>query len=224
MTSQRRTFAAALACAAFALPLTLTLTPTARSPRRRRQRARAAARRGARTFDALGARIDPHVAKPRLIVLTDIANEPDDQMSLVRLLVYSNQFDLEGLVATTSRHLRKGPRPDVIRTVIDAYAKVQPNLLKHEPGFPEAAALGKLVVAGQDGYGMEAVGEGKTTPGAELIVQAAESSDPRPLWVTVWGGPNTLAQALLQARATRPAADRRAHRLEAARLHDLRSG
>ncbi len=68
-------------------------------------------------------------------------------MSLVRLLVYSNQFDIEGLVATTSRHLRKGPRPDVIRTVLGAYAKVQPNLLKHEPGFPEAATLSSLVVA-----------------------------------------------------------------------------
>jgi hypothetical protein len=199
MTSHRRTMAAALACAAFGLPFTLTATPAWSQG--------VPPRADARTFDALGTRIDPYVAKPRLIVLTDIANEPDDQMSLVRLLVYSNQFDLEGLVATTSRHLRQGPRPDVIRTVLDAYAKVQPNLLKHEPGFLEAAALAKLVVAGQDGYGMEVVGEGKTTPGAELIVRAAESSDPRPLWVTVWGGPNTLAQALWHARATRSAAD-----------------
>ena len=28
--------------------------------------------------------------------MTDIANEPDDQMSLVRFLLYSNQFDVEG--------------------------------------------------------------------------------------------------------------------------------
>ena len=58
----------------------------------------------AATFAPLATRVDPYVAKPRLIVLTDIANEPDDQMSFVRLLVSSNQFDLEGLVATTSRH------------------------------------------------------------------------------------------------------------------------
>jgi hypothetical protein len=45
-----------------------------------------------------------------------IANEPDDQMSFVRLLVSSNQFDIEALVATTSRHLRTGPRPDVLRS------------------------------------------------------------------------------------------------------------
>jgi hypothetical protein len=138
-------------------------------------------------------------------VLTDIANEPDDQMSFVRLLVSSNQFDIEGLVATTSRHLRNGPRPDVMRSVIDAYGKVQPNLAKHEPGFPTAEALAKLVVAGQDTYGMAAVGDGRMTPGAEAIVRAVDASDPRPLWISVWGGANTLAQALWHVRATRPA-------------------
>ena len=52
-------------------------------------------------------------------------------------------------------------RPDVIRSVLDAYEKVQPNLLKHAPGFPTAAALRDLVVPGQPAYGMAAVGEGK---------------------------------------------------------------
>src|SRR5215510_4652577 len=106
------------------------------------------------TFAPLAMRVDPFVAKPRVIVLTDIANEPDDQMSFVRLLVSSNQFDLQGLVATTSRHLRTGPRPDVMRAVIDAYGKVHANLAKHEPGFLTAEALTKLVVSGQDSYGM----------------------------------------------------------------------
>lgn len=35
--------------------------------------------------------------KPRLFVLTNISNEPDDEESMVRLLVYANEFDLEGL-------------------------------------------------------------------------------------------------------------------------------
>ena len=158
-------------------------------------------------FAPLATRIDPYVARPRLIVLTDIANEPDDQMSFVRLLVSSNQFDIEALVATTSRHLRAKPRPDVMRSVVEAYGKVQANLAKHEPGFPTADALMKLVVSGQDSYGMAAVGEGRMTPGAEAIVRAMDSADPRPLWVSVWGGANTLAQALWHVRATRPAAD-----------------
>ena len=101
--------------------------------------------------DPLAARVDPYSPKPRIIVLTDIANEPDDQMSMVRFLVYSNQFDVEGLVATTSTWMRNRVRPDVIHSVIDAYAEVRPNLLRHQPGFPEAAALKALVVPGQPG-------------------------------------------------------------------------
>ena len=34
-------------------------------------------------------------------------------MSMVRLLVYSNQLDLEGLIATTSTWMRQTVRPDV---------------------------------------------------------------------------------------------------------------
>ena len=161
----------------------------------------------AATFGPLATRIDLFVPKPRLIVLTDIANEPDDQMSLVRLLVSSNQFDIAALVATTSRHLRGNPRPDVMRAVIDAYGKVQPNLARHEAGFPTADALTRLVVTGQDSYGMAAVGEGRMTPGAEAIVRELDSADPRPLWISVWGGTNTLAQALWHLRSSRPAAD-----------------
>ena len=68
----------------------------------------------------IAARIDPHVDRVRIVVLTDIANEPDDQMSLVRFLVYANHFDVEGLVATTSTWLKTGVRPDELREVIGA--------------------------------------------------------------------------------------------------------
>ena len=99
---------------------------------------------GRPAVDPLASRVDPHVARVRMLVLTDIANEPDDQMSLVRLLVYGNHFDIEGLVATTSTWLKTGVRPDVLHTVLDAYAQVQPNLLRHAPGFPAAADLKRL--------------------------------------------------------------------------------
>src|SRR5262245_28466819 len=157
------------------------------------------------SLDAVSTRIDPYVDKPRVVVMTDIANEPDDQMSMVRFLVYANQYDVEGLIASTSTWMRNKVRPDVINSVLDAYAQVQPNLSKHEQGFPSADALKKVVVSGQAGFGMAAVGEGKQSPGANLIIAAAEKSDPRPVWVLAWGGANTLAQALLQARATRTA-------------------
>ena len=45
-------------------------------------------------------------SKPRVFVLTDIENEPDDAQSMVRFLTYANHFDVEGLVATTSIHQR----------------------------------------------------------------------------------------------------------------------
>jgi hypothetical protein len=150
---------------------------------------------------------DPYIAKPRIVVMTDIANEPDDQMSMVRFLVYSNQFDVEGLIATTSTWMKNHVRPDVLESLVDAYAQVQPNLEQHQAGFPAAAALKKMIVAGQPSYGMDAVGPGKSSAGAELIVRAADRTDPRPLWVLAWGGANTLAQALLQVRASRPAAE-----------------
>jgi len=149
------------------------------------------------------AQVDPFVARPRVVVMSDIANEPDDQMSLVRFLLYSNQMDVEGLIASTSTWMKTRVRPDVILSVLDAYETVRPNLLKHAPGYPTAEALRAVVVPGQPAYGMQAVGPDQMSPGAELILRAADKEDPRPLWVLAWGGANTLAQALTQARATR---------------------
>ncbi len=151
--------------------------------------------------------VDPFAARTRVLVMTDIANEPDDQMSLVRFLLYSNQFDVEGLVATTSTWMKKTVRPDVVHSVLDAYEKVQPNLLRHAPGFPTAAALRGVVAPGQPAYGMAAVGSGRMSPGAETIIRAAEKQDPRPLWVLAWGGANTLAQALSEVRSTKTPRD-----------------
>jgi hypothetical protein len=148
--------------------------------------------------------VDSSPGKPRLVVLTDVGNEPDDQMSFVRLLLYSNEIDLEALVATTSTWQRDKVQPETLRALIAAYGKVRPNLLLHAQGWPDAAALDERVSTGQPAYGMAAVAPDKMSPGAEAIVRAADRPDPRPLWVAVWGGANTLAQALLHVRATRP--------------------
>ncbi len=145
--------------------------------------------------------------KPRVIVLTDIENEPDDSESMVRFLAYSNQWDVEALVATTSVHQRSRVAPEKIREIIDAYAQVRANLLKHEPGYPEPAYLLSVLREGRPAYGMAAVGEGKDSPGSDAIIQAASCDDPRPVWVLVWGGPNCLAQALWKVRATRSPGD-----------------
>jgi hypothetical protein len=52
---------------------------------------------------------------------------------------------------------------------------------------------------------MSAVGKDKSSAGSKLLIQAIDNDDDRSLWVTVWGGPNTLAQALSDLRATRSA-------------------
>jgi len=143
----------------------------------------------------------------RLIVITDIGNEPDDFMSMVRLMLYTNQIDVEGLIASTSIHQSKKVSPDLIEKVIHAYATVQPNLLKHEPGYPTAQKLLALVKKGLPVYGMEGVGKGKDSEGSEWIIKMLEKTDNRPLWVTVWGGPNVLAQTLWKIRETRSQAE-----------------
>ena len=143
--------------------------------------------------------------KARVFVLTDIENEPDDAMSLVRYLTYANNFETEALVATTSVHQKNHVAPQTIRRIVTAYGKVRDNLEKHEPGFPTGEQLLALVTEGFPTYGMLAVGEGKDSPGSEALIRAIDRDDPRPLWVPVWGGPNVLGQALWKIRATRSA-------------------
>lgn len=149
----------------------------------------------------------PALDKERVIVLTDIENEPDDAMSLVRFLLYSNQWDVEGLVATTSVHQRREIAAWRIREILDAYEKVRDNLLLHEPGYPTADYLRSITCEGRADYGMRAVGEGMDSEGSDLIVRSLEKDDPRPVWVLVWGGPNCLAQALWKLQATRSEAE-----------------
>jgi len=143
----------------------------------------------------------------RVIVLTDIGADPDDSESMVRLLLYSNQIEIKGLVATTSVWQKNVTYPEMIEKIIQAYGKVQPNLLKHEAGFPDATSLLKKVAHGLPVYGMQGVGDGKDSPGSELIIKTLKEKDDRPLWIPVWGGVNTLAQALYKIRKTETEAD-----------------
>jgi len=145
--------------------------------------------------------------RARLIVLTDVGNEPDDSESLVRLLVYSNEIEIEGLVASTSRHLPRGSHPEIIERQVAAYSQVVTNLRANDPNYPDAATLRSLVRAGSQTYGMTGVGAGRDTPGSNLIIKVVDAPDPRPVWIAAWGGAADLAQALWNVRANRtPAA------------------
>ena len=163
-------------------------------------------KRIAAVLAALLAGIFPALAsdvKPRVIVVSDIGNEPDDSMSFVRFLLYTNQVDAEGFVASTSTWQREIIHPELFYERIDGYAKVLKNLRVHDNAYPDAAYLRSLVKRGQPHYGMSHVGDGFDTEGSDWIIRQADKPDPRPLWVTLWGGAADLAQALYHVRATR---------------------
>jgi hypothetical protein len=147
--------------------------------------------------------IDNFSGKPRVVIISDIGNEPDDQMSFVRLLLYSNEFDLEAMIAATSTWQRTATHPETMHKLIKAYGEVRGNLELNAKGWPEADYLDSRVYAGQPGYGLAVTGEGKSSPGSKALLESILRDDTRPLWICLWGGANTLAQALMDLRATK---------------------
>ena len=77
---------------------------------------------------------DSFSGRPRVAIISDIGNEPDDQMSFVRLLLYSNEFDLETIIASTSTWQRTKTHPETMHSIVEAYGQVRPNLLLHAKG------------------------------------------------------------------------------------------
>jgi len=123
---------------------------------------------------------------------------------MVRLMTYANQFDIEGLVATRNSD---GVFPDLIANVVRGYGKVRDNLLLHEPGYPSPETLLGVIARSGPVDGAKGVGESFDSTGSELLIRAVDRADDRPLWVTVWGGPSVLAQALWKVRHTRSRAE-----------------
>ena len=146
-------------------------------------------------------------AKERVIVLTDITNEPDDQESLVRFLVYANEFDVEGLIATSSTWLRGRISPQNIKDCVEAYGRVRDNLLVHAEGYPTASHLQSLIKNGRPEFGMGGVGAGKSSEGSRHIIEMVDRKDERPVWISIWGGANCLAQALWEVKESRSEAE-----------------
>ena len=145
--------------------------------------------------------------RPRLLVLTDIGGDPDDQQSVVRLLVHANEFDLEGLIATaagTLGELKEAvTKPELIRELVEAYGKVWKNLAKHADSFPDPKQLLARIKSGNPIRGRAAIGEGHDTEGSRWIIECVDREDRRPLNITIWGGQTDLAQALWRIRKER---------------------
>lgn len=145
--------------------------------------------------------------KPRILVTTDIGGDPDDHQALIRLMVYSNEFEIEGLVSsaagTPGELKEKIVYPDKIRQIIRGYEEVYPNLLKHDKGFPNPEKLYRVIKSGNPHRGWDQVGEGKDTEGSEWIIAMADKKDKRPLNICIFGGQTDVAQALWKVKSTR---------------------
>jgi hypothetical protein len=152
----------------------------------------------------------PETGRHRLVILADMGNEPDEEQQMMHLLMCSNEFELEGLIAVTGKFLQPANRdpyrqmlhPELFQHLIDGYEKVYPNLVKHASTYPAPAYLRSIVASGQSGYGITDTGEDKASEGSELILRALEKQDDRPLYIVVNAGSNTLAQALLDYELT----------------------
>lgn len=138
---------------------------------------------------------------PRLAILTDIAGDLDDQQSMVWLMVYANEFELELLLASTAGtpgELKEAAtKPELIHEIIAGYEKALPNLKKHACGWPEAERLRQCVKSGNPQRGRDHIGEEHDTESSrELISLIDAGSTKRPLNIAIWGGQTVFAQAL----------------------------
>lgn len=142
--------------------------------------------------------------RPRVMVLTDA--EIDDQCSMVRFLLSSNEFEVEGIVTTSSQFHWEGHAwagNEWLSPFLAAYREVYPNLILHDRNYPEPDYLESVSVLGN----IKAESEmEEVTPGSELIVKVLlDEQDSRPIWFQAWGGMNTLARALKTIEEQHPA-------------------
>lgn len=181
--------------------------------------------------------LTPHqsTSTPRVIILTDFPpidvipgkkfnqgdppekySDPDDVQSMVRLLLYANELEIEALVATAGTLANRARKQNIL-DVLERYEQIQPNLYKHDRRYPTADQLRAVTWQGLDGawgtpyFGVQGqpltalLGEGKDTEASEAIIRVVDKPDPRPVWVCVWGGSCEVAQAIWKVRQTRSA-------------------
>lgn len=154
---------------------------------------------------------------PRTIVTTD--GEIDDVDTFIRMLLYSNEYQLEGLVYSSSMWHYKGdgkgtkftsememtrkmygaktdlrwPGVQWIQDLLNAYGQVHPNLILHDKNYPSPAYLNSLVKVGNIDFEGEME---QVTEGSEWIKAKLLDNDPEPIYLQAWGGTNTIARAL----------------------------
>ena len=99
-------------------------------------------------------------------VPNDQKSDPDDMQSMVRFLLYANEFDIEALVATSGTFANKAKKQNIL-DVIDRYEKVYDNLKKHDPAYPTPKHLRSVTFQGlrrnlgQEGHRKHRQGQGQ---------------------------------------------------------------
>ncbi|PPK88693.1 uncharacterized protein DUF1593 [Neolewinella xylanilytica] len=161
--------------------------------------------------------LDAQDGRPRTIVTTD--GEIDDVDSFVRLLLYANEMELQGLIYSSSMWHYKGdgagttmvsemdmtrdmygertdlrwPGESWMQEIIGDYAAVYDTLSIHAEGYPTPESLLALVKVGNISF----EGEMETdTEGSEHIKAILLDADTAKVYLQVWGGTNTIARAL----------------------------
>jgi hypothetical protein len=142
-------------------------------------------------------------------------SDPDDMQSMVRFLLYANEFDIEGLIASAGTFAMEAHKKNIL-DVLDQYEKVYENLKTHDPLYPTPDNLRSVTFEGKGnnngiaikwGRGKQPytdiIGKGMDSEASNAIIAAADKPDPRPIWIGVWGGPREVAQAIWDVKNTR---------------------
>jgi hypothetical protein len=130
----------------------------------------------------------------RLIIETDAGGDPDDEQSLVRFLVYANEFDVEGIIANRpAARDRENVNPvrdglGIVRRLVSAYGQCYTNLVQHDARYPRPEQLLALTVAGYK----------DAEDGVQLIIRAVDNPDPRPVWFCNWGTDHGSSESCLK--------------------------
>jgi hypothetical protein len=145
-------------------------------------------------------------------------------------LMLSTGYSIDGFIEGVNDIGIKKGFISIIHDVINAYEKDLPNLLKRsnqvghnadesrqEMGYwPSPKYLRDMTMFGSGYGGQGNLGEKNISDGSNHIIKLADEPDERPIWVTVWGGGNTLAQSIWQMKK-----DKTAEQLKAF-LHKVR--
>jgi hypothetical protein len=133
-------------------------------------------------------------------------SDPDDIQSMVRFLLYSNDLEVEALIASSGTFANIANKSNIL-DILSVYDQVDENLRKHDPRYPKADQLRAVTFEGRSGnWGKSAeeiIGEGKDSEASDAIIKIVDRDDPRPVWIGIWGGSQEVAQAIWKVKQTR---------------------